>query len=182
MQIAAATVAPAALGGMPSLATPRRSHHLVLFEASLAPAVAFARSARAHGVPTRALRDGDITDAWLEAVRPAWRQGHASIAGLTTSSPLFCLEQLACAQGMRVVFHAEHVLLPGGRVAHQVLRSSLPLGAATLDRAGSRWPQRLADSLVPPRAPRGPRPGPSLAALDPRLPAGAALLSSWIIA
>ena len=125
---------------------------------------------------------GDITDAWLKSVRPAWQRANASITGVTTPTALFCLEQFAWAQGMRVVFHAEHVLLPDGSVEHQVQRTTQPLSAVILRRAGERWPQRLADALANPRVRHMLRPGPSLAALEPALPAGAKLLTSWIIA
>jgi hypothetical protein len=182
MQIAAVAAAPAALGGIPRLPTSGSSHHLVLVEDSFAPAAAFALRAQVHGASLRLIRGGDITDAWLQSVRPAWQRGRASIAGLTTPSALFCLEQFAFAHGLRVVFHAEHVLLPDGRVTHQVQRSRQPITAATLDRAGGRWPQRLADTLVANRLVRAARPGPSLAALAPSLPAGSTLLTSWIIA
>src|SRR5512139_1523801 len=182
MQIAAAAAAPVALGGVPALSASGPGHQLVLFEESLAPAAAFGRRAQAHGIAARAIHQGDVTDAWLDAVRPAWRHsGRASIAGLTTPAALFCLEQLAFAHGLRVVFHAEHMLLPDGSARHQVLRARQPFAGAALDRAGSRWPRRLADSLLDHRPPGGARPGPSLAALEPALPGGATLLTSWII-
>lgn len=182
LQVAAAAAAPAALGGMPGLASRGMPPDLVLFEETLAPAAAFARRVQSRGIAVRSLRHGDITDAWLRAVRPAWQRGRASIAGLTTPSALFCLEQFAFAQGLRVMYHAEHVLLPDGRVLHEVHRTQKPVSAALLQRAADRWPLRLADSIAHPRISRATRPGPSLAALAPALPAGATLLTSWIIA
>jgi hypothetical protein len=182
MQIAAAAAAPMALRGAPALATSSAGPRLALFEDSFAPAAAFAHRARFHGITPVAIHQGDITDAWLKTVRPAWRRENASITGVTTPAALFCLEQFAAAQGMRVVFHAEHVLRADGCVEHQVQRALQPTTATALRRAGQRWPQRLADMLANQRSQNSSRPGPSLAALEPALPPGATLLTSWIIA
>jgi hypothetical protein len=181
MQIAAAAAAPVALGGLPKRAC-AAAHQIVLFEQSVAPAQSFARAARSQGVTAHSIREGDVTDAWLRTLRPAWQRGPAVIAGLTTPPALFCLEQLAFAHGLRVVFHSEHMLLPDGGVSHHVQRAHPPVTAGLLDRAGSRWPQRLADWLLELQPRTGKRPGPSLAALQPTLPEGATLLASWIIA
>lgn len=147
-----------------------------------APAREFSARLSHHGIAKIALRSGDITAAWLGSVRPAWQHGRASFAGLTTPGALFCLEQLAHAYGLRVVFHAEHVLLRDGGVQHQVQRAARPAAAATLSRAGAHWPRFLADALMNLHPGDGRRPGPSLAALAPALPEGATLLTSWIIA
>lgn len=181
LQIAAVTAAPLALPAVSQVAAARADHALVLFESSLVPA-AFARRVQSRGIAAQAIRDGDVTEAWLRAVRPAWQRGRASIAGLTTPAALFCLEQFAYLHGLRVVFHAEHVLLRDGSVRHEVQRAPQRVTAATLHRAGPRWPQRLADALIAPAVHGARRPGPSLAGLEPALPAGATLLTSWIIA
>lgn len=145
-------------------------------------AMAFAVRLSRHGIPTLAIRSGDVTDAWLKSVRPAWQHGRASIAGLTTPGALFCLEQFAQGHGLRVVFHAEHVLLRDGSVQHEVQRAAQRVSAASLHRADHRWPQHLADALIATSPNGARRPGPSLSALEPALPAGATLLTSWIIA
>lgn len=181
MQIAAAAVAPGALGVRPAAAH-GSAPHWVLFEESMAPARLFAQSMASRGIATLALREGDLTRAWLHTLRPGWQRGDTCLAGLTLPASLFCLEQLAFEHGRRVIFHAEHVLLPGERVTHQLHRTAFPLEGAALDQAGARWPLRLAGELSTPRAAPGPRPGPSLAALEPALPPGARLLASWIIA
>lgn len=137
-----------------------------------------------QGSTVLSIREGDVTGAWLSAIRPLWSNHRAAIAGLTTPAALFCLEQLAWPQGLRVVFHAEHILLPDGRIEHQVQRDPrmTRLTASNLRRAGSQWPRRLSDAMAAHGAPAGPRPGPSLAALQPSLPEDATLLTSWIIA
>ena len=136
-----------------------------------------------RGTPVLATRQGDITALWLEHLRPLWASSRAPVAGLTLPGTLFCLEQLAWQHRMRVTFHAEHVVLPDAGFEHTVHRDaqSRRLTAGALVRAGERWPQYLAESLLNHR-PGGARNGPSIASLQPALPDGALLLTSWIIA
>ena len=98
---------------------------------------------------------------------------------------MFCLEQLAFASGLRVVFHGEHVVYPGGGTEHRLLRGAeaVALSAADLERAGPLWPALIADAIGRhrERSARG-RFGPSEAALAPVLPPQTQLLASWIIA
>jgi hypothetical protein len=156
----------------------------VIVDDSLASARAFGGRLRLHGIPVFSIPEGDITALWLEHLRPLWASGPVPVAGLTTPATLFCLEQLAWQHRLRVTFHAEHVMQSGAGIEHTVQRDSHSrrLTAAALRRAGGRWPQRLADALATQRVQNTPRPGPSLAALQPTLPAGAKLLTSWIIA
>ena len=129
--------------------------------------------------------DEEITALWLSTIRPLWEKGPAIIAGLTRPTTLFCLEQLAFAHGQRVVFHAEHVVHADGSCVHQLQRgaASAGIGAADLARAGAAWPAQLAQAMATHhRNQWEPRFGPSLAALEPALPSGALLLTSWIIA
>jgi hypothetical protein len=185
IQFASCTV-PVALGAMraPAGALGQGTAlQLVMVDESPASQM-FGRRMQTQGARILSIREGDITAAWLQSVKPAWQRGPVAIAGLTAPAALFCMEQLAFMHGLRVVFHAEHMLHTGGDVSHEVQRAGqLGNPAAALVRAGARWPQRLADSLGAHRMVRGTaRPGPSLAALQPALPEGATLLSSWIIA
>jgi hypothetical protein len=137
------------------------------------------------GAAVHPLADGDVTQVWLSQIGPAWLRGPAVVAGLTARPALFCLEQLALSSGLRVVFHAEHVVHPNGRTEHSLLRGaeSLGLSAEDLKQAGRHWPARIVDALAAwrPQAPR-PRFGRSTAALEPALPPHGQLLTSWIIA
>jgi hypothetical protein len=186
MKAAAYAAVPSSLGMLPmaealeAVVGPRIMAAIV--DDDHIPARGFAHRASQQGIPVIPIRSGDITEAWLNSVRPAWQQGRARIAGLTTPAALFCFEQMALSHGLRVVFHAEHVLLPEGRVLHQVQRASVPVSTAALSRAKEQWPQRLADSLVNQGSVTSARPGLSLAGLAPTLPEGALLLTSWIIA
>jgi hypothetical protein len=107
------------------------------------------------------------------------------LAGLTARPALFCLEQLARGCGLRVVFHAEHVLHAQGRTEHRLLRGAPAAGisAADLSLAGPLWPSQIAQVIASYSTPTGrERFGLSEAGLHPTLPRGAQLLTSWIIA
>jgi hypothetical protein len=159
--------------------------HLVLFDARYAPARSAATRMSRAGAAVHGLAEGDITQVWLDQIGPAWQRGPAIIAGVTARPALFCLEQFALSSGLRVVFHAEHVVHAGGRTEHSVLRGaeSVGLSSSELAHAGSQWSGRLADALARYRPdPARQRFGRSNAALEPALPAQAQLLTSWIIA
>ena len=136
-------------------------------------------------VAVRTLADGDITQIWLREIGPAWRARPLAVAGLTARPALFCLEQLAFGHGLRVVLHGEHVIDAGGQVQHSLLRGAREshLSVRELVHAGPLWPERIAAAIAVHRqqAPAC-RVGPSEAALEPTVPAGARLLTSWIIA
>jgi hypothetical protein len=138
----------------------------------------------ARGASLLTLPDGDITHVWLKHIGPAWKDQPIAVAGLTGRPALFCLEQFALSCGLRVVFHAEHVVHREGRTEHRLLRGAenAGLSARDLNLAGWLWPARIAEALAahPSPAGRG-RFGRSEAALSPTLPSGAQLLTSWII-
>ena len=189
IQIAACTTLPAAAGVLRAaeqpVALPRHGLHAVVIDEHHSAARDFGRQFGAQGATVLSLREGDVTSVWLRDIRPQWIRRPATIGGLTTPAALFCFEQLAWSHGLRVVFHAEHIALPDGTVEHHVQRDAqmARLTASNLRRAGTRWPARLANAMAArSTAPAGRRPGPSLAALQPTLPEGAQLLTSWIIA
>jgi hypothetical protein len=159
--------------------------HLVLFDARYSEARSAAAQIGGAGTATHALADGDITQVWLEHIGPAWQRGPAVIAGVTARPALFCLEQLALSSGLRVVFHAEHVVHADGRTEHVLLRGAERVGLSSVELAdaGAQWSRRIADALAAYRPhSAGPRFGRSNAALEPTLPPQAQLLTSWIIA
>jgi hypothetical protein len=61
-----------------------------------------ARAARRRGMWVQAF-EGDVTDLWLNSLRPHWAAGRGAVTGLTSVSALFCLEQMACDERYRVV-------------------------------------------------------------------------------
>jgi hypothetical protein len=157
----------------------------VLIDDRHAEARAFGAALAGRAVAVRAVPEGDVTQLWLSEIGPAWRRGPAVVAGLTRRPVLFCLEQLARAYGLRVVFHAEHIVSSNGRAQHQVLQcpgTESHLAVTDLDLMGSRWPDRVADLVAEQsRQSHGKRAGPTCAGLEPALLPGAELLTSWII-
>lgn len=189
IQIATCTALPVAGVARATATSPTSSVRsgdlqVTVIDEDHAPAIAFGRRFAASGRSVLSIREGDVTTAWLRDIRPEWSRRRTAIAGLTTPSALFCLEQLAWQHGLRVVFHAEHIVMPDRQIDHRVQRDPgmARLTASNLQRAGANWPVRLADAMAARRASTGRRPGPSLAALQPELPEGATLLTSWIIA
>jgi hypothetical protein len=137
------------------------------------------------GATLLTIPDGDVTQVWLQHLAPAWKRQPLTVTGLTARPALFCLEQLARDYGLRVVYHGEHIVHFEGRTEHRLLRGAQSVGLAPYDLslAGWLWPTRVAQAMVnPPKRTPGERFGPSAAALNPALPPGATLLTSWIIA
>lgn len=74
----------------------------MLYDARDARACAHARTLRDRVARMQAMH-GDPTAAWLDVLDPLWRDGPATVAGMTSPSALFCIEQLAHGHGMRVL-------------------------------------------------------------------------------
>jgi hypothetical protein len=191
LEAAAASALPAIAGARPAGASDptevpaRGTVHTCLIDQRYAPGRTVADRLQAAGLEVLATPDGDVTQVWLQRLGPAWRHGPVALGGLTARPALFCLEQLARGCGLRVVFHAEHVVHASGRTEHRLLRGAPAAGIATLDLslAGSLWPARIAQVIATYRSDtRRERFGLSEAGLHPTLSPGAQLLTSWIIA
>ena len=191
LEAAAASALPAIARARPTAAPEqtavpaRGAVHTFLSDARYVPSRTVGDRLRTAGVDVHAVADGDVTQVWLWDIGPAWRQHPISIAGLTARPALFCLEQLALGCGLRVVFHAEHVVHDEGRTEHRLLRGASAAGISTRDLslAGMLWPARIAQVIAAYTSDTGgARFGRSEAGLHPILPAGAQLLTSWIIA
>ena len=191
LEAAAASALPAIAGARTNdaagrFAVPTRGAvHTVLIDERYAPSRIVGGRLRAAGAVVHAVPDGDLTQVWLQHIGPAWREQPLTIAGLTARPALFCLEQLALGCGLRVVFYAEHVVHEQGRTEHHLLRGAPAAGISSVDLAlaGVLWPARIAQGIATysPPAMRE-RFGRSEAAVQPTLPPGATLLTSWIIA
>jgi hypothetical protein len=163
----------------------RPALHTIVTDARYAQSRNLGAVLDAQGARVRMLADGDVTQLWLQHIGPAWRQQPVAIGGLTARPALFCLEQLALGQGLRVVLHAEHFVYAEGRTEHHLLRGAATAGlsARGLALAGPLWPTRVGEILAQHARFTGrERQGLSAAALSPVLPPGAFLLTSWIIA
>ena len=100
---------------------------------------------------------GDVTALWQRSLLPAWAAGACAVAGMTTPSALFCLEQLAKDHWMRVVLRVEHRRRLCGSLEHGVtaaepmvtrLCAALSATPDAIDRVvAADWPARWFGAL-----------------------------------
>ncbi|MBS0614446.1 MAG: twin-arginine translocation signal domain-containing protein [Proteobacteria bacterium] len=122
--------------------------HLALFDTRFPAAHAFARALAIRGV-TLAPYDGDVTPVWFNQLDPVWRQYPLAVAGLTTEGALFCLEQLAWDNRMRVVYRGLHESSAQGGTRH-VLQSSARRPQDVHGRLSGvqPWPAQIAELIA----------------------------------
>ena len=122
--------------------------HLALFDTRFPAAHAFARAMAIRGV-TLAPFDGDVTPVWFEQLDPVWRKHPLTVAGLTTEGALFCLEQLAWDNGMRVAYRGMHASASDGGTDH-VLEASVHRPQDVKGRLSNAqpWPAQVADIIA----------------------------------
>lgn len=127
--------------------------YAVIYDTRFADSVELARRSEALGFRTQAI-EGDMTRFWYDELYHRWKRGPAAIAGLTAHGPLFCFDQLARDQGMRVVFRGEHRPADGGTV-HEFSGPATMLAEALAVGRGSQraFGARMAEVLG--RCPRG---------------------------
>lgn len=162
--------------------------HLAIFDTRFPASLTFARTFAVRGV-TLAPYDGDVTPVWFEELHPVWRQYPIAVAGLTTEGALFCLEQLAWDNGMRVAYRGFHYASPDGGMEH-LLQSPAgrPQDVAGRLAGAEPWPAQVAELIAniaapAPAFPSNPR-ARSQATCHTRSGATAATgrLVSWLIA
>jgi hypothetical protein len=88
----------------------------VIFEIGSPLALAFRAEAVNLGLPARGIHD-DITDLWYHYLDRQWSSAPGTLAGITLSTSLFCLETVARDYGMRVWFRADHNIGLDGRTS-----------------------------------------------------------------
>lgn len=125
--------------------------------------------------------EADVTELWTAHVKPLWSGRPVAVAGLTGRQALFCLEQLAWERGLRVVFHAEHMIAEDGSISHELLAGAGRPGAAEFAAGGEAWTAVFAQLLHGEFVADRPA-GPSPAGLAPAQERGSETLASWIIA
>jgi hypothetical protein len=82
--------------------TSRDAPFRAIYDERFPEALNAARTAKNRGWPVRIIH-GDPTDVWYNELSVRWKQGPASVVGLTGSDSLFVLERLAWDAGLRVV-------------------------------------------------------------------------------
>jgi hypothetical protein len=97
----------------------------VIVEMTSPLALAFRAEAVKLGLPAHGIHD-DITDLWYHHLDRQWSTAPGTLAGITLSTSLFCLETFARDYGMRVWFRAIHKNRPDGRTGY-VLSGDEPL-------------------------------------------------------
>lgn len=160
----AATALPFGVSAVPALDPPGSlfvretvTLYKALYDRRFPASVAFAERLAARGTAVEAMT-GDMTHFWYDDLYHRWKDGPAAIAGLTAYGALFCLEELAAAQRMRVVFRARHSSPTAGRIRHEIEGPAVLVGAAEQAAAGADWAAAMADivSQCPrARAPQG---------------------------
>ncbi len=109
------------------------------YSAGRAFGVAAERTGSSAGI---AAIGGDITALWSRDLKPLWASGGAAIAGMTTARTLFCLEQLALDQWMRVLLRAEH-WTEGRGFAHRLTASEPMIARMRPALTEEDWPSRM---------------------------------------
>jgi hypothetical protein len=147
LQTSAAVSAIAANGviaGTASASRPRKPSRAI-YDDRYAAGRRFAEVTAAHGVPTRALDDGDITRFWYDELEILWRREPVAIAGLTQFGPMFVVERLALERGLELVLRVEHRSGSDGSLEHSFTgpRETLAL-AAGFEGLHSDWPGLVA--------------------------------------
>jgi hypothetical protein len=95
------------------------SLYKVVYDDRFAESREFAESLNGLGADTYPIA-GDITELWYKDLYHQWERKPVPIAGLTSATSLFCLEQLARDQRLRVVFRANHNYLSDGSIQHRL--------------------------------------------------------------
>lgn len=116
----------------------------VVTDARFPSSITFGAHAAPFGIEHLSSK-GDITAIWLKHLDPIWREGKASVIGLTTQDQLFCLERLAWDRGMQVLLRVEHHDSGRGSIAHKIEAPSF-LAERTVQAIQNEkaWPSELA--------------------------------------
>lgn len=69
-------------------------HYKIIYDKGFIQAREFAKKAEKYGLPTAAI-DRDITDLWYNDLRVQWKREPTWVAGITSTTSLFLLGQMA---------------------------------------------------------------------------------------
>jgi hypothetical protein len=145
------SVLAAGLGAWPvgalAAAPSRIDFYKVVFDREHPAALVFGQVARNAGLAAQAI-GRDVTALWYDDLYHRWRQGPAAIAGMTPARVAYCLQVLAQAAGMRMVFRAEHLPTADGRLAHRLTAPRSVLDRAGLLDQAADWPRGAAQLVA----------------------------------
>jgi hypothetical protein len=124
-----------------------RAIERVITDVRFAPSAAFGAAVAKTGARVSAI-DGDITRIWFDDIADHFAAGSGPVAGLTTARTALVLVELARGPGVRVLWRAEHGVLPDGRIRHD-LEGPVALVERAAEVAGTAdWNLRLARLLA----------------------------------
>lgn len=132
------------ISSLPAARTPYR----VIYDSRFEQSSLFAQQAERIGLRTSAI-NGDVSELWRKVLQPQLRKSPVPLVGLTMTSALFCLSELAKNHWMKVQFFAEHESLADGLIKHNlsgpenILRQTTRLADATCS-----WPESMADIVA----------------------------------
>jgi hypothetical protein len=151
-----ARAAPAPAVSLLPASAPSVPLYIFIYDRRFSAARAFGAAAdQARSTGGTVAIDGDITELWSRDLRLRWSTGEGAIAGMTTDRTLFCLEQLAKDQWMRVVFRAEHTIAGGDDSAHRLSGSAPMLARIAPLLAARDWPAKMPAVLASCSIPQG---------------------------
>lgn len=133
--------------GLPAVRTfgaERLDIRYVLTDRRFAQSVEFGSSLSRHGSKRLEVTDG-LTQLWLDALVPLWREKEGAIAGLTLRETWVCIAEQARSCRRRSILVARHTLAADGNVMHAVSAPSMILSeAAALTDEAESWPRAMA--------------------------------------
>jgi hypothetical protein len=184
--VASIGIAQRAVASIPELSAAVRAPRpfRVVFDKRFEPCRAFAAGAARLRCPVRPIA-GDVTALWFDELQPSWARGEGTLVGITNDKALFCLEQLAWDDWMRVRARIEHRFKPDGTVRHRLFMPRSALQSAAMALAGDeKWPERLAVPLATALRVDGREPAAEWTVVTRGPARGASQLSlvSWVIA
>ena len=123
------------------------SPYKIIYDENFQDSVAFANEASKLGADIHGIK-GDVTDLWYNDLYHEWKKGPAPIMGMTDEAALFCLEELAKDQRMRVVLRIDHKYISANRIEHVISGiTESPREISNLVKDGPAWNIQIA-SLV----------------------------------
>lgn len=133
---------------IPTETGPTISPYKIIFDENYQDSVAFANEAKKLGAKIHGIK-GDITDLWYNDLYHEWKKGPAPIMGMTDENSLFCLEQLAHDQRMRVVFRIDHNYLSDNKIEHVISGiTEVPSEISNLENDGPAWNIQIANVVM----------------------------------
>lgn len=133
---APATAGPVASGPIPL--------SLAVYDRRFPESREFGLESERLGIPVYAI-EHDVTQLWLQELRPRWQSERTAVAGLTAECSFDCLKMLARDLGMRPVYHGEHLFDAGHRVHHTFSAAEAQLEqAGQIASAAQPWASHVA--------------------------------------